>query len=106
MIDAATRSLGATPREKLLDMGRTVVIAPGASRMDMVKEFETVSADLRATAAEWDEAELDRKALQHSLMGELTVREMLLFFVLHERHHLKRVRTRLEAHPPNPTRRA
>jgi len=30
-------------------------------------------------------------------MGELTVREMLLFFVVHERHHLKLVRTRLEA---------
>ena len=30
-------------------------------------------------------------------MGELTVREMLLFFIVHERHHLKIVRTRLES---------
>jgi hypothetical protein len=29
-------------------------------------------------------------------MGELTVREMLLFFVLHERHHLRIVRARIE----------
>jgi hypothetical protein len=29
-------------------------------------------------------------------MGELTVREMLLFFVVHERHHLKSVRARVE----------
>jgi hypothetical protein len=35
--------------------------------------------------------------MPHPLIGALTVREMLLFCVFHERHHLKVVRGRLEA---------
>jgi len=95
--DHATASLGATSKERLLEMGRVVVIAPDVSRDDLVKAFVTASEELRAAAAEWSEEALDRYSLIHPLMGELTVREMLLFFVVHERHHLKLVRTRLEA---------
>jgi hypothetical protein len=39
---------------------------------------------------------MDRHAIIHPLLGELTVREMLMFFVVHERHHLKSVRARVE----------
>jgi hypothetical protein len=95
--DAATASLGATPRNRLLEMGRTVVIEPGARRADVVHAFATASAQVRAAAATWTEDALDRHALTHPLIGLLTVREMMLFFVVHERHHLKLVRTRLEA---------
>lgn len=94
--DAASVSLAATPKERLLEMGRVVVVAPGTSRADLVDAFVTASADLRVAAAAWSEDELDRHALTHPLIGELTVREMLLFCVLHERHHLKLVRTRLD----------
>ena len=90
--DAAATSLGATPKERLLEMGRTVVIAPGTRRADIVQAFAAGSARLRVTAAAWDQEALDRHALVHPLMGELTVREMLFFFVVHERHHLKLVR--------------
>jgi hypothetical protein len=99
--DAATASLGATPKGRLLEMGRGVVIAPGTSRTQVVNGFTTASAELRATAAAWTEEDLDRFALTHPLIGEMTVREMLLFFVVHERHHLKLVRARVEAEPPN-----
>lgn len=95
--DAAAASLGATPREQLLEMGRVVAIPSGASRADLVASFLSASADLRAAAAERSEDDLDRHALAHPLMGMLTVREMLLFCVLHERHHARIVRTRLEA---------
>lgn len=95
--DAATASLTATPRDRLLEMGRTVVIEPGARRADVVRAFATASAELRAAAAAWTEDALDRHALTHPLIGPLTVREMMLFFVVHERHHLKLVRTWLEA---------
>lgn len=98
--DAATKSLGAAPKSRLLEMGRTVVIAPGASKADIVDAFTQASATLRTAAASWGEEALDRHALTHPLIGELTVREMLLFCVVHERHHLKSVRTRLEALPP------
>jgi hypothetical protein len=99
--DAATASLAATSKDRLLDMGRVVVIPPGTSRADVVTAFTVASAELRTAAATWTEDDLDRRAIMHPLMGELTVREMLLFFVVHERHHLKLVRTRLEPLLPN-----
>jgi hypothetical protein len=94
--DAATGALGATPKDRLLEMGRVVVIPEGASRVDVVAAFTAASAELRAAAATWTEEALDRHAIPHPLMGPLTVREMLLFCVVHERHHLKLVRTRTE----------
>jgi hypothetical protein len=93
--DAAAASVAATPKDTLRDMGRTVVIAPGLPRADIVDAFASASARLRTAAAAWTEDALDRQALVHPLMGRLTVREMLFFTVMHERHHLKLVRTRI-----------
>lgn len=95
--DAATASLGATPRGTLREMGRVVVIPPGATRDDLVRAFRAASAAVREAAAAWQESELDTRAMTHPLVGTMTVREMLLFMVVHERHHLKRVRARLAA---------
>jgi len=97
--DAAATSLAATSKAKLLEMGRKVVIAPGTPREVLIEAFESASAELRAAAAAWGDIALDRHALRHPLSGELTVREMLFFVVVHERHHLKRVRTRVESSP-------
>lgn len=95
--DAAASSLGATPRDTLRDMGRTVVVAPADTKAERVRAFVSASADLRSAAREWSEEALDRHALTHPLMGVLTVREMLLFQVVHERHHLRLVQTRVAA---------
>lgn len=97
--DAAATSLAATSKAKLLEMGRKVVIAPGTPREVLIEAFESASAELRAAAAAWGDIALDRHALRHPLIGEMTVREMLFFVVVHERHHLKRVRTRVESSP-------
>jgi len=97
MIAAATAALQSTPPEQMLERGRVVVVPAGASRAGLVDEFVTTSAGLRAAAGAWQDAELDRRALTHPLIGVLTAREMLLFCVFHERHHLKQVRARLEA---------
>jgi hypothetical protein len=96
VIEHARTSLAGTSRQRLLEMGRQIVIEPGTARTDLVAAFLSASADLRAAAEELSEDALDRHALVHPLMGELTVREMLLFFVLHERHHLRLVRARIE----------
>jgi hypothetical protein len=97
--DAATTALAGTSPGRLLEMGRTVAIAPGARWTEVLDAFTSASAALRATASTWPEDALDRHALAHPLMGELTVREMLLFFVVHERHHLRTVQTRLASRP-------
>jgi len=93
--DAAAASLGATPRDRLRDMGRTVVIPLGASQADLVSAFVSTSAELRAAASSWTDDTLDRHAMQHPLIGQMTAREMLLFCVVHERHHLRLVQTRV-----------
>jgi hypothetical protein len=72
------------------------VIAPGTTRTGLVAGFRSASADLRAAAVAWTDDDLDRRALPHPYLGALTVREMLLFCVFHERHHLKQVRARLD----------
>lgn len=95
--DAAAATLTAAPREKLLAMGRIVMIEGGARAPDILNAFVHASAQLREAATPWTEDEMDRDAVTHPLMGLLTVREMLLFFVVHERHHLRGVRARLGA---------
>ena len=100
VLGAAASSVAATPRAKLLEMGRVVVLQPGTTRSEVLASFEHASADLRAVAAEWSEDALDRHALPHPLIGEMTVREMLYFTVFHERHHLRLVRNRVEAAGP------
>ena len=99
--DAAATALAGTPKDRLLEMGRTVVIASGTGLVDITNAFASASGALRTAASTWAEDALDRHALTHPLMGELTVREMLLFFIVHERHHLKIVRTRLASEPSN-----
>ena len=43
----------------------------------------------------WSEEKLDALQLPHPLLGNLTVREMLLFTLYHQRHHIDVVRRRL-----------
>lgn len=45
----------------------------------------------------WSERALDRYRLPHPLLGKLTVREMLLFTVYHNAHHVEQVASRRSA---------
>lgn len=92
--DAGAASLAATPKETLLEMGRIVVLPSSTSREALVDDYVRASAELRGAASEWDEGDLDRRAMKHPLIGMMTVREMLFFCVFHERHHLKLVQQR------------
>jgi len=95
--DWAAATLSAAPREQLLTLGRKVEVPPGSTVAGVVRAFTDASAAARAAATTWSDDALARHAMRHPLMGELTVREMLLFFVVHERHHLRGVQTRLAA---------
>jgi len=94
--DAVAASLVATPKETLVQMGRRVEIAV-TDRRELVESFESASRALRSAAGVWSEDELDRRAMRHVLAGVLSVREMLMFMVFHERHHMKIVRRRVES---------
>jgi hypothetical protein len=92
--DAAAASLAATSKERHLERGRAVSVAPGTRRDELVGAFVSASEQLRAAAGAWDDAALDHRAMRHPLAGEMTVREMLFFCVFHERHHLRQVQER------------
>jgi DinB superfamily len=55
---------------------------------------ETVRG-LTAAISRWTDAQLDRYRLPHPLLGKLSVREMLLFMVLHNAHHVQVAERRL-----------
>jgi len=94
LIEATSATLGTAPREVLLERGRVVTVPPSASRESLLNDYLLANAKLRAAAERSSEEDLDRRAMPHPYVGVLTVREMLLFCVFHERHHLKLARAR------------
>ena len=66
-------------------------------RASVMREHEEAADALRRALERWSESALDRWRLPHPLLGKLTVREMLLFTLYHNRHHLEGVRRKLAA---------
>ena len=89
--DAAASSLASASKDRLLEMGRTVTLPAGTGKGEIVEAFAVASAALRDAARTWSEEELDHHAMMHPMLGSLTAREMLFFFVVHEQHHRKNV---------------
>jgi DinB superfamily len=63
----------------------------GSSQEEMTGAFLKAGQGLRDAAAPWSETELDAKGMPHPLMGLVSVREMLLFVLYHDQHHLQGV---------------
>lgn len=66
------------------------------SQADAAAEYRGSIDLLHHGGLAWSEPELDQYALPHPVLGLLSVREMLYFTVLHNRHHLSGVKARLE----------
>jgi hypothetical protein len=66
-----------------------------AWRARILSTYAGVSEELRTAIGRWSEGNLDKLQLPHPLLGNLTVREMLLFTLYHQRHHIDVVRRRL-----------
>jgi hypothetical protein len=69
-------------------------------RAKLMATRENVTTSLTNAIARWSDADLDRYRLPHPLLGKLTVREMLLFTVYHNYHHVRSVASRLDAASP------
>lgn len=67
-----------------------------ARREALLARWGRVNTRLRAGAESWSEAQLDRIRLPHPLLGKLTVREMLLFTLYHNVHHVAAAKRRLD----------
>jgi DinB superfamily len=66
-----------------------------ADRARLMAIRETTTNSLLTAIDRWPDETLDRYRLPHPLLGKLTVREMLLFTVYHNYHHVRSVATRL-----------
>lgn len=66
-----------------------------AERARIMAYHATAVSELSSAISKWSEKDLDRLQLPHPLMGPLTVREMLLFTLYHNSHHVEGVKRRL-----------
>jgi hypothetical protein len=64
-------------------------------RARLLARWGRVNARLREAFGPWSERDLDRLRLPHPLLGLLTAREMLLFTILHNQHHIEAAKRRL-----------
>lgn len=69
--------------------------APDLVRRNFIMDAHSETLRGLTQAVErWSEAQLDAHRLPHPLLGKLTVREMLLFTLLHNQHHVDVVERR------------
>ncbi len=68
-----------------------------AERARIMAHHATAVRELSNATEGWSERALDLRQLPHPLLGPLTVREMLLFTLYHNRHHLDNVSARRAA---------
>jgi DinB superfamily len=66
-------------------------------RVELMDKREDFSRQLWRAVESWREEDLDRYVLPHPLLGKLTLREMLLFTLYHNYHHVRNVATRLQS---------
>ncbi len=73
---------------------------PDAVRRDAIMDAHSETLRGMTQALErWTEAQIDAYRLPHPLLGRLTVREMMLFTLLHNQHHVQVAERRLLEQP-------
>ena len=70
---------------------------PDAERAEIMSYHAIALKALSAGLARWPETSLDKRTMPHPLLGAITVREMMLFVLYHNQHHVDTVRRRLAA---------
>jgi hypothetical protein len=90
--EAYLAALAATPPAALAANPFTPATEPAAGVAAAVGAYRDAAGRLEEALAGWSEADLDAKALAHPLLGPIPVREMLLFCLYHDAHHLEGLR--------------
>lgn len=65
----------------------------------ILKKWEKAGYNLLTTLEKWEDPQLDKYQLPHPILGKITVREMLLFTLYHNLHHMNGVRKKQEPEP-------
>lgn len=67
----------------------------GRKKEKLLRKWNILCDRLLKLLEKWTEDELDTYRLPHPILGLLTVREMLFFFVYHNYHHISKLEKRL-----------
>lgn len=67
------------------------------TKRQLLEDWRKVGKDLVGCIESWYDYNLDKYKLPHPTLGKLTVREMLLFTLYHDLHHLNSVKRRLSS---------
>lgn len=94
---AYAAKISQVPAEQLLKNPLPPRVGPDSVQADLVSEYASASANLREAVGKWSDADCDARAVPHPFLGLLSAREMLVFFVMHDRRHYDGVKRRLEA---------
>ncbi|MBP7589599.1 MAG: DinB family protein [Thermoanaerobaculia bacterium] len=87
---ATLRETGATAG-RFAPSAQAAPADPAAWQQEVLAKWRGAVSGLALRIPRWSEPALDRYRLPHPLLGQLTVREMLLFTVYHNVHHLEQV---------------
>lgn len=69
--------------------------APKADKIEklvLLEKWEILAEKMIKDIKEWSEEDLDIYVMPHPLLGNLTVREMLMFTIYHIYHHLETIK--------------
>jgi hypothetical protein len=95
MREAYLATLGQAPKAFLAANPFTAKIPEGATVESCVAAYRDADAALVTALAAIGDATLDGRMIPHPLLGPIRVREMLLFILLHDQHHVDGVRRML-----------
>lgn len=76
---------------------------PAAWRREVLGAHRAAVLELVSRIGRWSRADVDRLQLPHPILGKLTVREMLMFTLYHNQHHLYVVARRRGEHASDDT---
>ncbi|THF69769.1 DinB family protein [Deinococcus sp. Arct2-2] len=69
---------------------------PQGTQAELLTEFRQTLDTLQAKLQGWNDVDLDAYTLAHPVLGPLSVREMLLFTLYHNAHHLAGVQNKTQ----------
>lgn len=59
---------------------------------NMLSNWINIGQKFKDRLAKWPEEDLDKYVIPHPILGALSVRQMLFFTILHNKHHLDRIK--------------
>ena len=60
----------------------------------LVSDFSKLFGKYKKQILSWEDSDLDKYNMPHPILGNITIREMLLFSIYHLFHHTKKVEAR------------